>query len=137
MGPFICKEENSTRTPAWPAAHTGCPAQHHSHCHPSGPLLLTKMCPEASLHPTNLQGHEEADTGCELGQVGSHGWATALPAQQEWTPTGAVVPAQPSLCHAQFQADPQHKATSPRVPGVRSGGAKHVPRACARTAGLT
>lgn len=61
----------------------------------------------------------------------------ALPAQREWTPTGAVVAAQPSLCRAQFQAEPQHKASSPRVPGVRSGGAKHDPQACARAAGLT
>lgn len=56
----------------------------------------------------------------------------ALPAQPEWTETGAAVPAQPSLCHAQFQ----HKATSPRVPGLRSGGGKAVPPACARAAGL-
>lgn len=74
MGPFIWKEENITPTPAWPAAHIGFLAQCHSHHHPSSPLLPTKRCPEASLHPTNLPGHEEADKGCEQGQVGGHGW---------------------------------------------------------------
>lgn len=50
----------------------------HSHHRPSGPLLPTKRCPETSLHPTNLQEHEESGTGCELGQVGSHGWLSQL-----------------------------------------------------------
>ena len=118
-----------------PAAHRlPCPAPQP----PSDPLAphSPPKSPEASLHPANLQGHRESDTGYEQGQGGSHRRPQLSQLSERGPRLNRLCQHGPHRATPNPRQDPRHETTSPRVPGARPGGAQLVPRGCARTAGL-